>query len=163
MLSKAWKTFYVPVQVGKKAQQGVTDMQLIFLLGGLPQQHLQIAELEVVNYQDKVNANALPMTKVKYFGIEENSPWRAQAQQRINKNRKANVELNFVDANNQPLKNTHINVELLKHDYNFGCGFKALEVFNSKRTNEEDRAAKLKNIKSMCNFVVFNNALKWPT
>ncbi|WOH39457.1 endo-1,4-beta-xylanase [Thalassotalea fonticola] len=159
MLSKQWQTFYIPVKVDK--QPKVADMQLVFLLGGLPKQHLQIAELSIINYKDSIDVAILPMTKVKYFGMEDDAPWRNEAEQRIEKYRKADFNLNLFDKNQQPIRAAKIDINLQRHDYNFGCGLKALEIFGKNRLSEQEKQQQLSDIEKMCNLVVFNNALKW--
>ncbi len=159
MITKQWQTFYVPVQVDK--QKNASDMQLVLLLGGLPKQHIQIAELSIINYKTQVDVAALPMTKINYFGSEDDAPWRFEAQTRIEQHRKADFQLNLVDVNQQPINAAKVDVNLQRHDYNFGCGLKALEIFGKNRLSAQEKQQQLDNIEKMCNIVVFNNALKW--
>lgn len=161
MLTKQWQTFFVPVKT--KGKTATKNMRLALLLGGLEKQQIQIAELELVNYQQQQTVASLPMTKMKYFGHQADAPWRAEANARIEETRKADYAIKLVDANNQTVTNAKIDIELNRHDYGFGCGLKALELFDNKRKNltEEQKQQQLNNIEEMCNLVVYNNALKW--
>ncbi|WP_068544470.1 endo-1,4-beta-xylanase [Thalassotalea crassostreae] len=160
MLSQEWQTFYIPQNVYRGPS--TTDMQLALLLGGLPEQHIQIAELELVNYKDKVDAASLPMTKVKYFGSEADAPWRDEAELQISKHRKADFMVKLTDQNNQPIIDAVIDVELSKHDYNFGCGLNAAQLFSvNKQVSAEEQSLRLAQTEKMCNMVTINNSLKW--
>ncbi|TRX53954.1 endo-1,4-beta-xylanase [Thalassomonas sp. M1454] len=161
MLTKQWQTLYVPIKI--KQEKTTENMRLAFLLGGLDKQQVQIAELELVNYQQQQTVANLPMTKMKYFGHEADAPWRSEANARIEEIRKADYAIKLVDANNNAISNAKLNIELDRHDYSFGCGLKALELFDDKkkRFTKEQKQQQLDNIEEMCNLVVFNNALKW--
>lgn len=159
MLSQEWQTFYIPQNVYRGPS--TPNMQLAFLLGGLPKQHIQIAELELVNYQDKVDVAQLPMTKVKYFGAEADAPWRNEAQQQIEKHRKTDFSVKLVDDKNQPILNASLDLELAKHDYNFGCGLNAAQLFSDNKISAQEKAQRLAQTERMCNMVTINNSLKW--
>lgn len=159
MLSQQWQTFYIPQNVYRGPS--TPNLQLAFLLGGLPEQHLQIAELELINYGSSIDVATLPMTKMQYFGDELDAPWRTEAEQQITKYRKSDFSVTLIDDKNQPILNASLDIELTQHDYNFGCGLNAAQLFSNNRIPAKEKQQRLDQIERMCNMVTLNNSLKW--
>lgn len=81
---------------------------------------IEIADLQIINYGRDVALSDLPKSRVTYPGREKNAPWRKEALARIEKIRKADLEIEVVDAEGKPVPNAQVRVEMLKHSFRFG-------------------------------------------
>jgi len=57
---------------------------------------------------------------ITYEGREPNAPWRMEAEQRIDKFRKANLTVRVSDVNGRPVAGAKVHVRQLSHAYEFG-------------------------------------------
>lgn len=93
-----------------------------------------------------------------YAGAEEDAAWRKEAEERIEKLRKADLEVSVVDASGIPVKGAEIRVAMLRHAFGFGTAVAADQLLQSSENGEKYRRFLVDNF----NMVVFENDLKWP-
>ncbi len=81
--------------------------------------------------------------------------WRAQANRRIERVRKADVTVSVVDGTGEPVPGASVQVEMLRHAFWFGT------AVNLGKTSPEDAAKYREVLLSHFNSVVHENAMKW--
>lgn len=138
----------------------VTGLHLAFA-----QQHIDYGGFALINYGSNYTLQDLP-TKLgsgPYTGYEDDAPWRAAAEDRIDKYRKADLQIQFVDLGGAPLKNWDVNVTMKRHEFEFGTAVNASLFANNENQNAtyEQKLLDLDGKGNGFNTVVFENALKW--
>jgi GH35 family endo-1,4-beta-xylanase len=84
-------------------------------------QTVELGGVVVLNLGQGVDKNLLPVTSITYTGREPDALWRADAHQRIERHRKADLAVVVRDIQGQPLTRTPVQVEMIRHSYGFGC------------------------------------------
>lgn len=79
--------------------------------------------------------------------VEEENKTLEMAKLAIEKNRKSDVSLCLLDKHGNPLKNTDISVELVRHSFLFGCNIYMFDRYKSEQENQayKDRFSELFN------------------
>ena len=129
---------------------------ITFQLGYL-RQEIELAKIEVWNFGQRDLAG-LPHTPLSYIGRQESAPWREEALQRIEKIRKADLELQIVGADGKPAVGQTVHAELDRHSFGFGCAANSWQI-----VGKDDDAKKYREIfKENFNVGTLENGLKWP-
>lgn len=152
----AWKRFDVPFPVAEP--YAVSGAQLGFQLGFDPQT-LDIGGVSLTNYAQGIAVGDLPRTPQGYQGREASAAWRAAAEDRIEQERKADLNVVVRDAAGNVIDGAAVSVKLRKHSFGFGTAV-AGGVLNS--TTNPDTPKYRQTIKDYFNKVVLENDLKWP-
>ncbi|CAN5621366.1 hypothetical protein BH09VER1_BH09VER1_13720 [soil metagenome] len=154
---RAWKEVMVPF-----AAKGTTEARgtRLCLRLGYQRQDLEIAGLEIRDYGRGVAVADLPLSKQEfnYDGMKADAPWRAEADERIDKLRKANLVINVVDASGKPVEGATVDIVQTKHEYLFGSAVNAAIV--ASQDGEESQKYR-EAIAQDFNVVTFENDLKW--
>ncbi|MEC0226343.1 fibronectin type III domain-containing protein [Paenibacillus alba] len=150
-----WKKFLVPIKAALLMEENTP--QITFRLGYKPQV-IEIADLKVVNYKKAVTFDDLPSTPVTYEGMEDDAPWRAEANQRIEQIRKGDLAVEVKDTNGNPIRDADVHVQMTKHDFKFGTAVNSTMIMGAD-SNAATYRAKLK---ENFNSVVMENEMKWP-
>jgi endo-1,4-beta-xylanase len=116
-LDERWQRIDVPFLAGVESLPGKTV--LAFQLGEKPQ-HIQVADLRVVNYARLVKLTDLPHAAIHYAGRETEAKWRRDALDRIEKTRVRGFALRLVDAAGQPMPGVAVRARLRRHEFLFG-------------------------------------------
>jgi GH35 family endo-1,4-beta-xylanase len=74
----------------------------------------------VLNLGNSASLDDLPETRISYEGREADAPWRKQAADRIEQNRKAELTINVADASGKPVQDAQTHVTLRRHAFGFG-------------------------------------------
>jgi len=90
-----------------------------------------------------------------YVGHEPNAPWRAKAQKRIDQIRKADLTITVVDANNRPVPNAKVKIDMTRQGFPFGTCINEFAIVNEPKYREI--------LEKYFNIAVVENGLKWPT
>jgi len=98
-----------------------------------------------------------------YPGIEANAPWRTAAADRIELHRKADLDLQVLDAAGNPIPNANVEIEMLRHHYAFGTAVDTRKLANNSGFDQtyQDNLLNLDGQGHGFNWVVTENALKW--
>ncbi|WP_310602152.1 endo-1,4-beta-xylanase [Anaerosporobacter sp.] len=154
-ISNEWQQYYValPSPVNSVTGKGTLVFQL-----GLAQQTIEIADVFVINFGQKVAVNELPVMKKTYVGMEADAQWRIDAQARIEQIRKDSVQVQVVDKNGKPVPNAQVTIQQQRHSFGFGTIVNATSYFN--KMNDTQKAKYLETVKSMSNQSGFENELK---
>ncbi|MDB4615092.1 endo-1,4-beta-xylanase [Akkermansiaceae bacterium] len=81
---------------------------------------IEVADLRVVNYGAEVKLADLPKSRVTYAGREKDAAWRTEALERIEKIRKAELVVEVVDSEGNPVPDAEVKVEMKRHAFRFG-------------------------------------------
>jgi endo-1,4-beta-xylanase len=149
-----WKIFNIPFIA--HADMPIGKAAICFSFGALAQK-VEISNIEILNFKDRITKNELPETKFTYRGREENAAWRNEALKRIDEIRKAPLKIQVVDAKGKPLAGATVKVKLLKSAFLFGT------ELNPGLINQEtvDAIKYKEKVKQLFNAVTIGNGLKW--
>lgn len=150
-----WKKFIVPIRAAVDMPEG--QSQLTLRLGFKPQT-IEIGGLKLTNFMKAVTFDQLPSTPVTYEGMEDDAPWRAEANRRIEQYRKGDFEIAVVDKQGQPVAGADVQLRMKNHEFKFGT------AVNSAMATGTDANAELYRTKLKENFnsAVMENEMKWP-
>jgi GH35 family endo-1,4-beta-xylanase len=98
-----------------------------------------------------------PDPPVNYGGLDPNSTWRAEAAQRIDQNRKADLVLSVVGQNGQSLPGAVVHVNQSRQAFQFGTAVSVDQIVGLSTNNQIYRDTLLE----LFNTVTIENALKW--
>lgn len=129
-------------------------------------QSIEIGGVAALNYGQGVALEDLPslINNNEYGGWEPNAPWRIEAANRIEAIRKANLDIIVRNADGYPIADAVVHVKMLQHDFAFGTAVVSrLFAGNPGQNNTyESKLLDLDGEGHGFNWVVFENALKWP-
>lgn len=162
-LSTEWTQYLVPFDAEQTYTPG--DLTIGLHLAWMPQV-VEIGGLAVLDYGTDLTVDDLPnqTNNNQYGGWEPNAPWRAEAADRIEQIRKANLTIRVETVDGTPIPNAAVSVEMLKHQYAFGTAVvsRLFAGNNSQNATYESKLLNLDGEGHGFNWVVFENALKWP-
>jgi GH35 family endo-1,4-beta-xylanase len=147
-----WKQMFLPFVAKRDFAEG--EARVSFRLGYAPQT-IDIADVKLENFEKKLSVGDLPRTKQTYAGIEADAPWRALAEQRIDRLRKADLTVRVTGQDGKPVPDAAVTARLTKHAFNFGTAVPA-EVLLSKDQQKLQQIL-LQNF----NMATLENDLKW--
>ncbi|HMQ48690.1 MAG TPA: endo-1,4-beta-xylanase [Saprospiraceae bacterium] len=162
-LTEQWTQFLIPFDANQTyAADGLSvGLHLAWL-----QQSVEIGGLAVLNYGTSLSIDDLPnqTNNDQYGGWEIDAPWRAAAAERIEQLRKANLTIKVQNADGSPIPGALVEVEMLRHEYAFGSAVvsRLFAGNNGQNNTYETKLLDLDGEGHGFNWVVFENALKWP-
>lgn len=156
-VGKNWTHYQIPVQCKMPMEAG--KGQVCIRLGGKKQQ-LQIAGMQLLNFKKTVNVKKLPHSDLNYMGMKADSPWRAEADKRIDQHRKANMQIQVVDLLGKPVVGAKVHVQMTRHAFAFGSVYNT-RWFDGKHSKTADGAKYRQMFKELFNIGVDEGAMKW--
>jgi GH35 family endo-1,4-beta-xylanase len=125
---RKWRKIVSPLTAVRSRGPGKAVFTLAF---GSGPQVIEIGGLTLTNYGQDVPIEKLPMSKsaYEYEGSKHDAPWRAEAQQRIERIRKGALVVYVKNSAGQPVPGTEVSVEMTRHAFPFGT---AAAVENDK-------------------------------
>ena len=151
-LTNEWKEYYTPFIVTETLAQN--QLGSAFHLG-YGNQTIEIAQVQIINYQNSRTIEELPKTKVTYAGSEENAPWRIEAANRIEQYRKGDIQVTITDNIGLKIEGANVTITMLDHEFGFGSAIGAQDFLD----NEQFRDTAL----ALFNEFTIENALKWQS
>jgi len=82
---------------------------------------MEIGGFEVYNFGKKYESDAFPVKGEPYKGYEEDAQWRKDANERIEKIRKGDVNITIKDEAGNPVSDTDVNVHMYEHEMSFAA------------------------------------------
>ncbi|OAV44810.1 endo-1,4-beta-xylanase [Lewinella sp. 4G2] len=162
-LDETWRRYFIRID----AQSTYPKENLVFGLHvGYRAQNVQIGGLAVINYGQDVPLELLPenLNVSEYGGFEADAPWRAEAAQRIENIRKADLNLTVLDVDGSPLSNADVAVNMQNHEFKFGTAVAGSRFPGGQRYSQTF----VRNLFDLdgkghgFNAIVFENDFKWP-
>jgi len=124
---------------------------------GYLKQEIEVAKIELWNFGQR-SLKDLPHTPLSYIGREQGAQWRKDAFERIEKIRKADLEIRFVGSDGKPLENQPVQVTLDRHAFGFGTAASSWKIMGKDADCEKYRQT----FKENFNLGAIENGLKWP-
>lgn len=103
----------------------VAEQSDIQILLGEAGRTAEIADLRLINYGKDYDIASLPRSTVNYKGRDADAQWRKDALARIEKLRKANLQIQVVDAQGKPVSGAQVHVQMQQHSFGFGTAVNA--------------------------------------
>ena len=150
-----WTTIRIPFRADRDAAAG--EMQLSLRVG-YPPQTLEIGGVKLLNYGPDVDPSDLPQTDARYEGHEPGAPWRAEAEARIEKIRKADLRVEVTDAQGRPVDGAKVEVRMKRHAFGFGTAIRSDWIVGGDTPDHERYRETLK---KYFNKAVFEDDIKW--
>lgn len=119
--SQTWEQWFIPFEMQDSfaANQSTVALQI-----ASQAQTIEFGGIALLNFGNSYSTEDLESVRTRidedYLGREPDAVWRESASQRIEQHRKSDLTINVVDKNGDPVANAVINVEMLKHAYQFG-------------------------------------------
>ncbi|WP_157265980.1 fibronectin type III domain-containing protein [Paenibacillus sp. FJAT-27812] len=154
-----WKKFLIPIKAALLMPVGefpANNAQLTLRLGFKPQV-VEIADLQLINYMKAITIDRLPSTPVTYEGMEDDAPWRAEANERIEQNRKGDFTITVKDKEGRPVEGADIHLKMRNHEFKFGTAVNSQLALGTDAVSEMYRTK----LKENFNSVVMENDMKW--
>jgi len=156
-----WKQYLIPFEA--KDNYAVGDLNVGFHLG--QQYTIQYAGMTMINYGSSIAFSSLPqvLNIEDYPGSAPNALWRAAAASRIEQHRKANMQIQVIDQQGNPLSNVPVRIEMQRHLFAFGSAITPRKLANNSGFNAtyQSKILDLDGNGHGFNWVVTENALKW--
>jgi endo-1,4-beta-xylanase len=151
-----WQEYYLPMTIGENFKRN--EIFLKFGFGnGSKSQTIQLANITLLNYANRIALKDLPATQATYLGRGADEAWREEAADRIEKHRKGDFSIFVEDDNADPLSNATIQVKMLKHAYHFGTVAASRHLVSNKADSLIYKKKLLENF----NQSGLENSLKW--
>ncbi|HMA91304.1 MAG TPA: hypothetical protein VKP30_01405, partial [Polyangiaceae bacterium] len=123
-----WKLIQIPFVANENYRAG--NAQMMFRLGYV-KEIIEFGGIQIQNFGKKLALADLPVTRITYRGMEPDAAWRKQAQERIEKERKAQLSVVVKDAAGRPVKGAEVKVSLKDHAFGFGTCVPAGRILSS--------------------------------
>jgi GH35 family endo-1,4-beta-xylanase len=98
---------------------------------GFKKQKIEIGGAIALNMGSEVSDDDLPQNDIFYEGMEEDAAWRIEAEAGIEANRKANISIEVMDKDGNPIEGASISMQMKKHHFGFGSFISDLLLANS--------------------------------
>ncbi len=154
--TQEWTEYLLPFEMTESQPSGSLSLQ-VGAGAGTKTQIWEVAGVEMLNYQQTVALEELPVTRPTYAGREPDASWRAAAAERIEQHRKGDLEVRILDTNGSPLPDVPITVELQRHAYHFGSVISARNILGET----DDDATYRETFLDLFNQSGTENDLKW--
>jgi endo-1,4-beta-xylanase len=154
-LKPQWTLYSVPFHAAQDFAVGGAGARFRLGYAG---QTFELGGFVLKNFQKSRAVKDLPFAGFDYAGREENAAWRAAANARIERLRKADLRVRVVDASGKPVPNAKVRVSMTRHAFAFGSAVDA-KMFLGDST---DSRTYRKTVLERFNRVVLENDLKWP-
>jgi|GEM_PF-895386 len=146
-----WKKVEVPFNMAESYPAGAYNISLWLAYG---EQVIDIGGLTVNKVGHNVPFSSLGLASWPYDGHAADAPWRAAADARIEKIRKADIAVVVRDSAGNPVPDAPVHVKMLRHAFRFGSAVDAATLRNN--------ATYAQHFLEMFNAAVPENDLKWP-
>ena len=148
-----WRRFVFPFTATHTFDSAASHWGFDF---GAMEQSIELGGIELIWFGTSVTLEQLvPLqTRVSYSGREPDAPWRAEAAQRIERIRKADLSITVLD-NGVPVENAAVHLRMQRHAFGFGS------AVNAARVAQESEHTYREKLRHNFNCAVIENHLKW--
>jgi GH35 family endo-1,4-beta-xylanase len=116
-----WQRWFVPFEMQDALSAG--DCAVVFQTGAMAQT-LEFGGVALINFGNSRTVDDLAALQTRadedYPGRDARAAWRTAAQERISRHRMADIVVQVVDQDGQPVAGATVNVEMQKHAFGFG-------------------------------------------
>lgn len=150
-----WKSFNIPFVANADIPAGEAKICITF---GALAQKVEIANIELLNFENKTTLAQMPITRFTYIGREANAAWRVAALKRIEEIRTAPLNIQVVNANGKPVTGAKVKAKLVESDFIWGTGVKEDLLAENLPNSAKYRQV----LKEFFNTSVIENGFKCP-
>jgi GH35 family endo-1,4-beta-xylanase len=154
-LTNQWSEFNLPGRAEQDYPAGSVALQIHT---GQVEQVVEIGGLQVLSFGSDYDLAKLPRTKLSYHGRAPDAPWRSAARQRIAEHRTADLAVQVIGRDGRPIPGARVQVELVRHAFDFGIALHAIELVDESRDSYRGRR---EGLIRLFNAATFANDLKW--
>jgi endo-1,4-beta-xylanase len=147
-----WKLVQAPFVAKRDYAAG--QAQIAFRLGYSPQT-IDLADVKIENFGKQLALADLPKTKLTYAGMEADAAWRAQAEERIDRLRKADLKIRVRGRDGRPVAGAQVSAQLTRHAFHFGSCAPAELLLSGSNPRYNGL------LEELFNTVTLENDLKW--
>lgn len=157
-----WQTYMIPFESADSYALNTSGWGFHL---ATKEQDIEIGGFTALNFKNTVDLEDLPsmINNEFYAGYEPDAPWRAEAAQRIESLRKANLNIKVTNMAGAPIENLPVRANMLRHEFDFGTAVVASRLGGNPLNNASyaDKLTDLDGKGHGFNSVVFENDLKW--
>lgn len=148
-----WKTFNIPFVAHKDMPAG--DASVGLALGSLAQ-HVEVTGIQILNFENSLQVEELPVTRFTYAGRAQNAEWRNKALQRIEKLRTSSLNIRVLNEKGKPVRGAEVEVSMEQSDFVWGT------AVNEERVAGNDTISKIykDHLIELFNTAAIENGLK---
>ncbi len=162
-LEEQWNQYLIPFQ----ASRNYLPNELIVALGlAWEVQEIELAGINILNFGNNYSLDELPFIvhNERYPGYEADAPWRATANDRIELNRKANLDVLVTNDNGEPLSGASVEIRMLQHEFKWGTEIQLSRIAgnNLQEDQFENKLLDIDGEGHRLNWVAPGNSFKWP-
>lgn len=150
-----WKSYDIPFVATADIPLGEAKICITF---GALAQKVEIANIELLNFENKATLAQMPITRFTYLGREANAAWRVSAIKRIEEIRTAPLKIQVVNAKGKPVADAKVEARLVQSDFIWGTAAKE-DLLGEDLPNS---AQYKKVLKEFFNTAVVENGFKDP-
>ncbi len=150
-----WKN----IEIGFVATRdmNIGEAEICFSYAALAQK-VEITNLKLLNFEQKITLDNMPVTRFTYKGREDNAEWRKTALKRIDSIRTAPILVQVVDINGIPVDGVMVSVKMIQSAFIWGTAANEAILANDLPDSENYK----RTIKEFFNTAVIENGFKWP-
>jgi endo-1,4-beta-xylanase len=152
---REWRRVDVPFTMVEDSEPRAWALQFWASSGA---QVLEIGGLSVYNYGLEFPFRDLQLSGYPYEGSATGAAWRAEAERRIERNRKSDIVVIVRDDAGNPIPGASVRVNLKKHDFGFGTAV----AYGPLKSSTSDGNLYREALSQWFNKTVLENELKWP-
>ncbi len=159
---------WTPIDIPFRAEDSFAAGEAKVVLGvGTQLQVIDIGKIMVRCFDLESTPGNLPKTLFTYAGRADDAPWRKISEGRIDRYRKGDLIVKVVDADNQPVPDAEIQMQMTRHAFKFGTTVDvellagAASDGKPSQYSGEDTTRYRKTLQQLFNIVTFENSLDW--
>ena len=159
-----WTSIDIPFS----AREDIDEGQAKISLGvGTQLQVIDVGNIVMRCFGSDILPGDLPRTSFSYAGRADDAHWREIAEGRIDRYRKGDLAVKVVDADDQPVADAEIQVQMTRHAFKFGAAVNAEllagvePASEQNRYDDEDVSRYRKVLQELFNTVTFEDSMTW--
>lgn len=161
-----WTSIDIPFSVGGPLETGEAKL----VLGvGTQLQVIDVGDIAVRCFDPQKPPGILPRTSFTYEGRASDASWRKIAESRIDRYRRGDLAVKVVDANDEPVPDAEIQLQMTRHAFKFGTAVDTELLAGigpggePSQYSEEDTTRYRKLLQELFNIVTFENGMNWAS
>ncbi len=155
-VGRQWQRIDLPFQAQSDFAAGTYQVALNL---GFGVQSVDIADVLLLNYGQKLKAADLPRFHLSYPGRETDAPWRKEAEKRITALRMADLKVRVTDAAGRALLGATVQARMTRQAFPFGTTVDA--AWLDPQENNSDARKYRELLPTLFNRAAFDRDMKW--
>lgn len=153
---RQWQRIDLPFQAESDYAAGTYQVALNL---GFGVQSVDIVDVLLLNYGQKLKVADLPRLRLSYPGREADAPWRKEAQKRIAELRMADLKVQVTDAAGKLVTGATVQARMTRQAFPFGTAVAASRL--DPQENSSDARKYREMIPTLFNRAVFEKEMNW--